>query len=73
MISVRIRKEIKNELDDEGVDVESAVKQYLTERAARVRFRKAMAKLHKLIEKNVKPSPAGTAARLIREDRDAGH
>jgi hypothetical protein len=73
VVSVRIKKEVKRELERDGIDVESMVKQYLMERVTRIRFRKTMAKLEKLIKIGVKPSPAGTAARWVREDRDAGH
>lgn len=73
VISVRIKKDVKSVLEKDGVDVESDVKKYLNEKAARIKFRKAMSKIHKIIENEVKPSPAGSAAKWIREDRDAGH
>lgn len=73
VISVRIRKEEKRLLEEEGVNVEAAVKEYLVNRAAMSRQRKMIDRLAKVIKEKVKPAPAGTAERLVREDRDAGH
>ena len=37
------------------------------------RQRRIIDRLIKVIKERVKPAPAGTAEKLIREDRDAGH
>ena len=73
VISVRIRKEEKKLLEEEGVNVEAAVKEYLVNRASMSRQRKMIDRLTKVIKKRVRRAPAGTAEKLIREDRDAGH
>ncbi len=71
VVSVRVKKGVKRSLEREGIDVESAVKEYLNQRARQIELRKSISKLSNLIEKGVKPSKKGFAVHSIREDRDA--
>lgn len=71
VISVRVKKELKNTLENEGIDVEKAIKDYLTQRAAQIELKKTVGRLKALIGKNVKPSKKGFAISSIREDRNA--
>ena len=70
VVSVRVRKEVKEELEKAGIDVNEAVRRYLEELAWKIRIRKTLEKWDKLLEK-VKPSEPGFAARSVREDRDS--
>lgn len=73
VISVRVRREVKEELERAGIDVGEEVRRFLQELARRVRVERELRELDSLIEGAVKPSPRGFAAGSVREDRDAGH
>ncbi len=73
VVSVRIKKAVKLELEKEGIDVESAVKEYLVNRAAQLQWKKAVERMTKIIKTKVKPSKEGFAVKSIREDRDVVH
>ncbi len=73
VISVRIRKKVKEELERDGVDISLAVKSYLDKLAWRAQSKKKLKELHRLIEREVRPSPKGFAARSTRHDRDNFH
>jgi len=71
VISVRINKEIKEELEKHGIDISQEIKRFLEELYIKV---KAKEYVNKWIEelKNVKPSEEGFSIKSIREDRE-GH
>jgi hypothetical protein len=71
VVSIRLKKELKHTLESEGIDIEKAMKDYLTQRAAQIELKKTVSKLRALISKNVKPSKKGFAVNSIREDRNA--
>jgi mRNA-degrading endonuclease RelE of RelBE toxin-antitoxin system len=74
VISVRVRKELKEELERLGIDYAEAVRRFLEELVARERRRLALKKARGVRE--MLRSKVGTlppSAELIREDRDAGH
>jgi mRNA-degrading endonuclease RelE of RelBE toxin-antitoxin system len=74
VISVRVRKELKEELERLGIDYAEAVRRFLEELVARERRRLALEKARGVRE--MLRSKVGTlspSAELIREDRDAGH
>lgn len=74
VISVRVRKELKEELERLGIDYAEAVRKFLEELVAREKRRLALEKARKVRE--MLRSKAGTlspSAELIREDRDVGH
>ncbi len=70
VISVRIREEVKRVLEEAGINISEAVREYLEELAWRIRVRKTIEKWDKMLE-GVKPSEKGFAARSVREDRDS--
>ena len=71
MIGVRIDKSVKKKLEEEGVDITKEVRTYLERKAQMAQLKETIAELKILIEKNVKPSKRGWAAKMVREDRDA--
>jgi len=74
VISVRVRKELKEELERLGIDYAEAVRRFLEELVARERMRLALEKAREVREKlRSKVGTLSPSAELIREDRDAGH
>jgi mRNA-degrading endonuclease RelE of RelBE toxin-antitoxin system len=74
VISVRVRKELKEELERLGIDYAEAVRRFLEELVARERRRLALEKAQEVREKlRSKVGTLSPSAELIREDRDAGH
>jgi predicted transcriptional regulator len=71
VISVRIKKEIKELLEKENININEEVKKFLEELANKIKMRKHIAKWDRILE-NVKRSEKGFAERSIREDRE-GH
>jgi biotin operon repressor len=69
VISVRIKKEIKEELEKQGIDIDQEVRKFLEELYIKV---KAKEYVNKWIEelKDVKPSEEGFSIKSVREDRD---
>jgi len=69
VISVRIKKEIKEELEKHGIDISQEVKKFLEELYIKI---KAKEYVNKWIEelKDVKPSEEGFSIKSIREDRE---
>jgi hypothetical protein len=70
VISVRIRREIKETLEGCGVDIGEEVRRFLEELAWRVRARKFVERWNELL-KDVKPSEEGFSVRSVREDRES--
>ncbi|MFP3205506.1 MAG: VapB-type antitoxin [Metallosphaera yellowstonensis] len=70
VISVRIKKEIKEELEKQGIDVDQEVRKFLEELYLKV---KAKEYVNKWIEdlKDVKPSEEGFSVGSVREDRES--
>jgi len=74
VISVRVRKELKEELERLGIDYAEAVRRFLEELVARERRRLALEKARGVRERlRSKVGTLSPSAQLIREDRDAGH
>jgi antitoxin component of RelBE/YafQ-DinJ toxin-antitoxin module len=73
VVSVRIRKETKEALERNGIDVSFALRSYLEKLAWKAEGKRNLKELHRLIEREVKPSRKGFAASSIREDRDRAH
>jgi len=74
VISVRVRKELKEELERLGIDYAEAVRRFLEELVARERMRLALEKAREVREKlRSKVGTLSPSAELIREDRDADH
>jgi hypothetical protein len=74
MISIRVRKELKEELEMLGIDYAEAVRRFLEELVARERRRLALEKAREVRERlRSKVGTLSPSAELIREDRDASH
>ena len=70
VVSVRIRREVKEELEKAGIDLGEAIRDYLEELALRVKARRMVEKWDKLLERT-RPSKPGFSAASVREDRDS--
>jgi len=71
VISVRVRREIKEELERKGVDIDKLLKEYLEEVYIRVKAKEYIEKWDHLLSE-AKPSAEGFASRSVRGDRE-GH
>ena len=70
---MRVRKELKEELERLGIDYAEAVRRFLEELVARERRRLALEKAQEVRERlRSKVGTMSPSAELIREDRDAG-
>jgi hypothetical protein len=70
VISVRVKKEIKELLESEGVNIAEEVRRFLEELAYKVRIRKYVKKWDRMLE-GVKPGPKGFSISSVREDRES--
>ena len=70
VISVRIRKEVKESLEKAGVNVAKEVREYLENLAWKIRVREKMREWEEILSR-VKPSEEGFSARSVREDRES--
>jgi len=70
VISIRIKEEIKEELEKHGIDISQEVKKFLEELYIKI---KAKEYVNKWIGelKDVKPSEEGFSVKSIREDRES--
>ena len=69
VVSVRIRKEVKQALEEAGVDVNEEVKRFLEELAWKVTVKKNLEAMDAILRK-MPPAPRGFSAKSVREDRD---
>jgi len=69
---VRVRKEVKEELERMGVNVAEEVRNFLEGMVWRMKVKKEIEEINKLLER-VRPSPEGFAVESVREDRDESH
>jgi len=69
VIRVKIKEEIKKELEKHGIDISQEVRKFLEELYIKI---KAKEYVNKWIEelKDVKPSKKGFSTKSIREDRE---
>jgi len=70
VFSVRVRKEVKEILEREGIDIAREVKDYLESLAWRTQAKKGVEKWRTILN-NVKPSEKGFSAKSVREDRES--
>lgn len=70
VISIRVRKEIIEELEKHGIDVNKELKLYLEKLYYQIKIGEAVEEWKKILE-NVKPSEEGFAERSVREDRES--
>lgn len=69
-IAVRVRKEVKEALEEAGVNISEVVRRHLEELFWRLRLKEEMETMRKILE-NVKPSERGFAEESVREDRES--
>jgi len=70
VVSFRIKKELKEEIEKAGLNISEEVKKRLEELASETRIKKQVEKWDNILS-NVKPSDKGFAARSVREDRES--
>jgi hypothetical protein len=70
VISVRIPREVKEILEEGGVDINRAVRVFLEELAWKVKLRRQSEKWNRLLG-GVKPSHEGFSVGSVREDRES--
>ncbi len=73
VVSIRIKKSVKDTLKKAGLDINEEVKKYLDELVWKIESARHLQHARKIIETKVKPSKPGFAVKSIREDRDEGH
>lgn len=73
VVSIRVKKEVKEALKKAGIDISETVKEYLDKFAKEVESREAMERLETIAQKRIKPSKAGFALKSVREDRNESH
>jgi hypothetical protein len=70
VISVRVRRGVKRELEAAGINTSEEVKSYLEELAWKTRSKRALDEMNEVISKRVRPSRKGFASAQVRKDRD---
>jgi hypothetical protein len=65
VISIRIKKEIKELLEKENININEEVKKFLEELANKIKIRKYIAEWDKILE-NVKPSEKGLCRKIYK-------
>ncbi len=72
-LSLRVPRELKERMDKlrNRVNWSEEIRRFIEKRVAEEEQREAVLELDNLIRKIVKPSPPGTAAKLVREDRES--
>ncbi len=71
VVSVKVSKELKSRMEEyrELVDWPSEIREFIKKRIRELERQRAVEEAAKILEK-VKPSPPGTAAKLVRMDRE---
>jgi len=70
VVSVRIKKEVKEELEKAGINVSKEIKKRLEELAWQIRARRQIEKWNRILA-GMKPSEEGFSVRSVREDRES--
>ena len=70
VISVRIKEEIKEELEKHGIDISQEVRKFLEELYIKVKAKEYVNKWIKEL-KDIKPSEKDFSIKSIREDRES--
>jgi len=70
VISVRIKEEIREELEKHGIDISQEIKKFLEELYIKVKAKEYVNKWIKEL-KDIKPSEKGFSIKSIREDRES--
>ena len=70
VVTVRIRREVKEILERGSINISKVVKEFLEELAWKIKVEETLNKLDKLLEK-MPPTLKGYAVKSVREDRDS--
>ena len=70
VISIRIKKELKEEIEKAGINISEEMKKQLEELAWKTKTKKQIEKWNKILS-NVTPSDKGFSVRSVREDRES--
>jgi len=70
VISVRVPREVKEILEEGGVDINREVRAFLEELAWKIKLKRHIEKWDRLLA-GVEPSPEGFAVGSVREDRES--
>ena len=70
VISVRVPREVKEILEEGGVDINREVRVFLEELAWKIKLKKQIEKWNRLLA-DVTPSREGFAVESVREDRES--
>ncbi len=70
VVSVRVPKRLKEELDRLGINYSQAIREFLEELVRREKAKRIMAEIEKL-RSSIGRISGDHAARMVREDRDA--
>ena len=70
VVSIRIRRDVKETLEEAGVNIAEEARRYLEELAWKIKVREQVEKWDELLS-NVKPSPKGFSEQSVREDRES--
>jgi F0F1-type ATP synthase membrane subunit b/b' len=70
VISVRIKKEIKEELERQGIDINQEVRKFLEDLYLRVKAKEYVSKWIEDLN-DVRPSEEGFSVNSVREDRES--
>jgi len=70
IITIRIKKEIKEALERAGINIPNIIKKHLEEIAWGLQLKEEIEKMRKLLE-NIKPSESGFAVKSVREDHES--
>jgi hypothetical protein len=69
VISVRIRREIKEILEQNNVNISEEIRRFLEELAWKIKIRKFVEEWDKILTE-MRPSEEGFSVRSVREDRE---
>jgi len=70
VISVRVKKEIKEELERQGIDINQEVRKFLEDLYLRVKAKEYVSKWIEDLN-DVRPSEEGFSVNSVREDRES--
>ncbi len=70
VVTVRIKREIKDALEKAGVNIPSVIRQHLEELTWRLQLKEETEKMRKLLE-DVKPSEREFSVKSVKEDRES--
>lgn len=70
VISIRVKKDVKQLLEESGIEVSKVVKEFLEELAWKVKVKRSLESLDMLLQE-MPPAPKDFATTSVREDRDS--